>query len=103
MRRCAQDTALLPIPMPLLSSLCYRHLYRLVQSERETGCKHGVTTASGTAGMALDLTATDVVVPHPDPDLDPLPPMPLLFLMTADYKLEAWSIISTGESYDVGF
>ena len=64
----------------------------------ETGAEHDetVTKRVSTAGMALDLTATDVMVPHPEPDRDPLPPMPLLFLMTADYKLEAWSIISTG-------
>ena len=49
-----------------------------------------------TAGMALDLTATNVSVPHPDPDKAALPPMPLLFLMTADFYLEAWSVINTG-------
>lgn len=49
-----------------------------------------------TVGMALDLTATNVPVPHPEPDKAPLPPMPLLFLMTADFYLEAWSVISTG-------
>ena len=52
--------------------------------------------------MALDLTATGVFVPHPDPDKAPLPAMPLLFIMTADYKLEAWSIISTGADISPG-
>ncbi|KAL0040303.1 hypothetical protein WJX77_002783 [Trebouxia sp. C0004] len=46
-------------------------------------------------GLALDLTSTDVEVPHPIIDMAPLPAMPLVLITTADHKLQLWSFIST--------
>ena len=49
------------------------------------------------AGLALDLTSTDVEVPHPaGAEMGFMDPMPLVLITTADHKLQLWSLISTG-------
>ena len=60
-----------------------------------------VTYLSMCAGLALDLTSTNVEVPHPTPDMNPLAPMPLILITTADHKLQLWSFISTSKHFHV--
>lgn len=56
-----------------------------------------VTYLSMRSGLALDLTSTHLEVPHPTPDMEPLAPMPLILITTADHKLQLWSFISTSK------